>query len=207
MTSVDRVTVNDGRAIRAARERAKQHRRIINATRLLLASNDVDSIRVADIALSAGCSSATIHNHFPNALPDILASISAEIIQTAIKQFEKMSKDFSGKELVRSYFRILGEHICEQADVAVPSIAISVDLASQGSWFDRKIFSDCEELFKTVKETEEIDASHEQLARLTHTFFQGALYSWALGGITSDEFLRLSSQSVDFAISSCGVES
>lgn len=55
MTSDGRKTVNDGRADRAARERAKQHRRIVEATRLLLASNDVDSIRVADIADSAGC--------------------------------------------------------------------------------------------------------------------------------------------------------
>ena len=203
MTSDGRKTVNDGRAVRAARERAKQHRRIVEATRLLLASNDVDSIRVADIADSAGCSTATIHNHFPNALPDILAAISEDIIQTAFKQFEKISKGFSGIELVRSYFKTVGEHICEQADVAVPSIAISVDLASHGSWFDRKIFSDCEELFKKAKETEQINGSHNELARLTHTFFQGALYSWALGSITSEEFLRMSIQSVDFAVSSC----
>jgi AcrR family transcriptional regulator len=202
MTSDGRKTVNDGRAVRAARERAKQHRRIVEATRLLLASNDVDSIRVADIADGAGCSTATIHNHFPNALPGILAAISEDIIQTAFKQFEKISKGFSGIELVRSYFKTVGEHICEQSDVAVPSIAISVDLASQGSWFDRKIFSDCEELFKKAKETEQINGSHNELARLTHTFFQGALYSWALGSVDSEEFLRMSTESVDFAVSS-----
>ena len=104
---------------------------------------------------------------------------------------------------MRSYFKTVGEHICDQADVAVPSIAISVDLASQGSWFDRKIFSDCKELFKEAKESEQINGSHEQLASLTHTFFQGALYSWALGSITSEEFLQMAMQSVDFAVSSC----
>ena len=104
---------------------------------------------------------------------------------------------------IRDSFKTVGEHISEQADVAVPSIAISVDLASQGSWFDRKIFSDCKELFKTAKETEQINGSHDQLASLTHTFFQGALYSWALGSITSEEFLRMSTESVDFAVSSC----
>ena len=207
MTSGDRTTVNDGRTVRAARERAKQHRRIVSATRHLLASNSVDSIRVVDIADSAGCSNATIHNHFPNALPDILAAISEDIIQNAYKQFKKISKDFSGIELIRSYFKTLGEQICKEASAAVPSVAISVDLASQGSWFDKKIFNDCEKLFKTVKEAEQIEGTHEHLARLTHTFFQGALYSWALGSITSEEFLRLATQSADFAVSSCRGES
>ena len=45
MTSDGRKTVNDGRAVRAARERAKQHRRIIDATRPGQLS-DVDSIRL-----------------------------------------------------------------------------------------------------------------------------------------------------------------
>ena len=46
MTSDGRKTVNDGRAVRAARERAKQHRRIVEATRLLLASNDVQKVNI-----------------------------------------------------------------------------------------------------------------------------------------------------------------
>ena len=37
-----------------------------------------DDPKVSDIAQAAACSTATIHNHFPNAVPDILGAITSE---------------------------------------------------------------------------------------------------------------------------------
>ena len=106
---LDRSPEGDGRVVRAARERAKHRRRILRAARDLFMDPEGDDPKVSDIAQAAACSTATIHNHFPNAVPDILGAITLELMNAAFARYKTTAAELSGLDLPRAYVQAVSD--------------------------------------------------------------------------------------------------
>lgn len=198
--SPDRSPGGDGRAVRGARERAKHRRRIMRAVRDLLATDDANDLKVADIARTAGCSAATVHNHFPNALPDILGAIAAEIMGAATHRYEIGAPKWSGLDKARGYVQSVADEFYKVGNLTARVVSVSVDQARKGQWLEDTALEALIGCFDAATEAEELPGTSADLARLTHLLFHGALYSWSLGSLNDDEFLYWAGQSVDLAV-------
>ena len=197
---LDRPPEGDGRAVRAARERAKHHRRILRAARDLFTDPEGDDPKVSDIAQAAACSTATIHNHFPNAVPDILGAITFELMNAAFDRYKTTAAELSGLDLPRAYVEAVSDEFYKAGTLTARIVGASVELARHGRWLDDPGMSLLAGCFADAGKTEELPGTPDDLARLTHLLLQGALYSWSLRSLTDDEYLYWAGQSADLAI-------
>ena len=198
--SPDRSPGGDGRAVRAARERDKHHRRILRAARDLFTDPEGDDPKVSDIAQAAACSTATIHNHFPNAVPDILGAITFELMNAAFDRYKTTAAELSGLDLPRAYVQAVSDEFYKAGTLTARIVGASVELARHGRWLDEPGTTQLAGCFADAAKTEELPGTPDDLARLTHLLLQGALYSWSLRSLTDDEYLYWAGQSADLAI-------
>ena len=190
----------DGRVVRAARERAKHRRRILRAARDLFTDPEGGDPKVSDIAQAAACSTATIHNHFPNAVPDILGAITLELMNAAFARYKTTAAELSGLDLPRAYVQAVSDEFYKAGTLTARIVGASVELARHGRWLDDPGISLLAGCFTDAGKTEELPGTPDDLARLTHLLLQGALYSWSIRSLTDDEYLYWAGQSADLAI-------
>ena len=161
------------------------------------AGND---LRIEDIARVAGCSRATVHNHFPHALPGIFEALAVETIETAARRYRIDSNKYSGLDKPRHFVGLTADEFYKAGELTVVMVGASVDQATSGAlpWgLGYQTTIDC---YEEAAEDDDLPGAYVGLAKTTHIHFCGSLYLWAAGRLDADGFLQSAKSSVDLAI-------
>ena len=180
-------------------------RQILRAARDLFADPEGDDPKVSDIAQAATCSTATIHNHFPNAVPDILGAITSELMDAAYDRYKTTAAELSGLDLPRAYVQAVSDEFYKAGDLAVVMVRASVDQATDSPWPWGLGYETTVDCYDEAAEDDDLPGTSADLAEITHIHFYGSLYLWALGRLDSDKFLQSAKSSVDLAINALQV--
>lgn len=192
--------VGDGRSLRGARERAQSRRRILSSVRDLVAVNDAVDLRIEDIARVAGCSRATVHNHFPHALPGIFGALAVETVEAAICRYQIDPDKHFGFDKPRHFVALLTDEFCKSGELAVAMIRASVDEANEDVWPWGLGLQAMIDSYDEAARDVDLPSTSEELAESTLIHYSGCLYLLAVGGFDGDRFLHAARSSVDLAV-------
>jgi len=163
------------------------------------ASADND-LKIEDIARVAGCSRATVHNHFPHALPGIFEALAAETVETAVRRYRIDSNKYSGLDKPRRFIGLTADEFHKAGGLAVAMVRASVDQTVNSAWpwgLGNQTTIDC---YDEAAEDDDLPGASVDLAEVTHVHFYGSLYLWTVGRLDADGFLQSAKSSVDLAI-------
>ena len=195
----------DGRSARGARERAQSRQRILSSVRDIAAADASAELKIEDIARVAGCSRATVHNHFPHAIPGIFEALAVETIETAIRRYRIDSKKYFGLDKPRHFIGLTADEFYKAGDLAVVMVRASVDQATDSPWPWGLGYEPTVDCYDEAAEDDDLPGTSADLAEITHIHFYGSVYLWALGRLDSDKFLQSAKSSVDLAINALQV--
>ena len=195
----------DGRSVRGARARAQSRQRILSAVRDFAAADASTELKIEDIARVAGCSRATVHNHFPHAIPGIFEALAVETIETAIRRYRIDSKKYFGLDKPRHFIGLTADEFYKAGDLAVVMVRASVDQATDSPWPWGLGYETTVDCYDEAAEDDDLPGTSADLAEITHIHFYGSVYLWALGRLDSDKFLQSAKSSVDLAINALQV--
>ena len=195
----------DGRSARGARERAQSRQRILSSVRDIAAADASTELKIEDIARGAGCSRATVHNHFPHAIPGIFEALAVETIETAIRRYRIDSKKYFGLDKPRHFIGLTADEFYKAGDLAVVMVRASVDQATDSPWPWGLGYETTVDCYDEAAEDDDLPGTSTDLAEITHIHFYGSVYLWALGRLDSDKFLQSAKSSVDLAINALQV--
>ena len=176
----------DGRTLRAERSREATTARILEAARSALRNGTLLDVTILSIAKELGLSRPTIYRYFPK-VEDLLRALSDEIIHEIYDNLP---------DLPMTDPQFLDDYVSLSIDVFLkdPGVTRNLVLASaigraSGTWYQ----VDPEGILRQVMEQRqrELRPGSEDpadAARMTVTYFRGALYGWAAGFLTDDEF-------------------
>ena len=195
----------DGRSARGARERALSRQRILSSVRDIVAVNDGVDLRIEDIARVAGCSRATVHNHFPHAIPGIFEALAVETVEAAIRRYRIDPDEHSGLDKPRHFVGLIADEFYKAGELAVVMVRASVDQVENSSWpwgIGYQATIDC---YDEAAGDVDLPGATADLAETTLIHFYGSLYLWALGRLDGDRFLQSAKSSVDLALNALQV--
>ncbi len=195
----------DGRSARGARERAQSRQRILSSVRDIVAVNAGTELKIEDIARVAGCSRATVHNHFPHAIPGIFEALAVETVETAVRRYRIDSKKYSGLDKPRHFIGLIADEFHKAGELAVVMVRASVDQATNSAWPWGLGYQTTIDCYDEAAEDDDLPGASVDLAEITHIHFYGSLYLWALGRLDGDRFLQSAKNSVDLAINALQV--
>ena len=176
----------DGRTLRAERSRKATTARILEAARSALRNGTLLDVTILSIAKELGLSRPTIYRYFPK-VEDLLRALSDEIIHEIYDNLP---------DLPMTDPQFLDDYVSLSIDVFLkdPGVTRNLVLASaigraSGTWYQ----VDPEGILRQVMEQRqrELRSGSEDpadAARMIVTYFRGALYGWAAGFLTDDEF-------------------
>lgn len=176
----------DGRTLRAERSREATTARILEAARSALRNGTLLDVTILSIAKELGLSRPTIYRYFPK-VEDLLRALSDEIIHEIYDNLP---------DLPMTDPQFLDDYVSLSIDVFLkdPGVTRNLVLASaigraSGTWYQ----VDPEGILRQVMEQRqrELRPGSEDpadAARMIVTYFRGALYGWAAGFLTDDEF-------------------
>lgn len=176
----------DGRTLRAERSREATTARILEAARSALRNGTLLDVTILSIANELGLSRPTIYRYFPK-VEDLLRALSDEIIHEIYDNLP---------DLPMTDPQFLDDYVSLSIDVFLkdPGVTRNLVLASaigraSGTWYQ----VDPEGILRQVMEQRqrELRPGSEDpadAARMIVTYFRGALYGWAAGFLTDDEF-------------------
>ena len=176
----------DGRTLRAERSREATTARILEAARSALRNGTLLDVTILSIAKELGVSRPTIYRYFPK-VEDLLRALSDEIIHEIYDNLP---------DLPMTDPQFLDDYVSLSIDVFLkdPGVTRNLVLASaigraSGTWYQ----VDPEGILRQVMEQRqrELRSGSEDpadAARMIVTYFRGALYGWAAGFLTDDEF-------------------
>ena len=176
----------DGRTLRAERSREATTSRILEAARSALRNGTLLDVTILSIAKELGLSRPTIYRYFPR-VEDLLRALSDEIIHEIYDNLP---------DLPMTDPQFLDDYVSLSIDVFLkdPGVTRNLVLASaigraSGTWYQ----VDPEGILRQVMEQRqrELRPGSEDpadAARMIVTYFRGALYRWAAGFLTDDEF-------------------
>ena len=176
----------DGRRLRAERSRETTTARILEAARSALRNGTLLDVTILSIANELGLSRPTIYRYFPK-VEDLLRALSDEIIHEIYDNLP---------DLPMTDPQFLDDYVSLSIDVFLkdPGVTRNLVLASaigraSGTWYQ----VDPERILRQVMEQRprELRPGSEDpadAARMIVTYFRGALYGWAAGFLTDDEF-------------------
>lgn len=176
----------DGRTLRAERSREATTARILEAARSALRNGTLLDVTILSIAKELGVSRPTIYRYFPK-VEDLLRALSDEIIHEIYDNLP---------DLPMTDPQFLDDYVSLSIDVFLkdPGVTRNLVLASaigraSGTWYQ----VDPEGILRQVMEQRqrELRPGSEDpadAARMIVTYFRGALYGWAAGFLTDDEF-------------------
>jgi len=191
----------DGRSARGARERAQSRQRILSAVRDIVAVNDGADLRIEDIARVAGCSRATVHNHFPHAIPGIFEALAVETVEAAIRRYRIYPGKHSGLDKPRHFVGLIADEFYKAGDLTVVMVRASVDQAASSAWPWGLGYQTTIDCYEEAASDVDLPGAPADLAETTLIHFYGSLYLWALGRLDGDRFLQSAKSSVDLALS------
>ena len=205
LSSPGSARTGDGRSARGARERAQSRQRILSSVRDIAAADASTELKIEDIARVAGCSRATVHNHFPHAIPGIFEALAVETIETAIRRYRIDSKKYFGLDKPRHFIGLTADEFYKAGDLAVVMVRASVDQATDSPWPWGLGYETTVDCYDEAAEDDDLPGTSADLAEITHIHFYGSVYLWALGRLDSDKFLQSAKSSVDLAINALQV--
>lgn len=176
----------DGRTLRAERSREATTARILEAARSALRNGTLLDVTILSIAKELGLSRPTIYRYFPK-VEDLLRALSDEIIHEIYDNLP---------DLPMTDPQFLDDYVSLSIDVFLkdPGVTRNLVLASaigraSGTWYQ----VDPEGILRQVMEQRQRElrpGSEDPVdaARMIVTYFRGALYGWAAGFLTDDEF-------------------
>ena len=190
----------DGRSARGARERAQSRQRILSSVRDIVSASADNDLKIEDIARVAGCSRATVHNHFPHALPGIFEALAAETVETAVRRYRIDSNKYSGLDKPRRFIGLTADEFHKAGGLAVAMVRASVDQTMNSAWPWGLGYQTTIDCYDEAAEDDDLPGASVDLAEVTHVHFYGSLYLWTVGRLDADGFLQSAKSSVDLAI-------
>ena len=190
----------DGRSARGARERAQSRQRILSSVRDIVSASADNDLKIEDIARVAGCSRATVHNHFPHALPGIFEALAAETVETAVRRYRIDSNKYSGLDKPRHFIGLTADEFHKAGGLAVAMVRASVDQTMNSAWPWGLGYQTTIDCYDEAAEDDDLPGASVDLAEVTHVHFYGSLYLWTVGRLDADGFLQSAKSSVDLAI-------
>lgn len=190
----------DGRSARGARERAQSRQRILSSVRDIVSVSADNDLKIEDIARVAGCSRATVHNHFPHALPGIFEALAAETVETAVRRYRIDSNKYSGLDKPRRFIGLTADEFHKAGGLAVAMVRASVDQTVNSAWPWGLGYQTTIDCYDEAAEDDDLPGASVDLAEVTHVHFYGSLYLWTVGRLDADGFLQSAKSSVDLAI-------
>ena len=190
----------DGRSARGARERAQSRQRILSSVRDIVSVSSGNDLRIEDIARVAGCSRATVHNHFPHALPGIFEALAAETVETAVRRYRIDSNRYSGLDKPRHFIGLTADEFYKAGELTVAMVRASVDQTMNSAWSWGLGYQTTIDCYDEAAEDDDLPGTSGDLAEVTHVHFYGSLYLWAVGRLDADGFLQSAKSSVELAI-------
>ena len=190
----------DGRSARGARERAQSRQRILSSVRDIVSVSADNDLKIEDIARVAGCSRATVHNHFPHALPGIFEALAAETVETAVRRYRIDSNKYSGLDKPRRFIGLTADEFHKAGGLAVAMVRASVDQTMNSTWPWGLGYQTTIDCYDEAAEDDDLPGASVDLAEVTHVHFYGSLYLWTVGRLDADGFLQSAKSSVDLAI-------
>ena len=195
----------DGRSARGARERAQSRQRILSSVRDIVSASADNDLKIEDIARVAGCSRATVHNHFPPALPGIFEALAAETIETAVRRYRIDSNKYSGLDKPRHFIGLTADEFHKAGGLAIAMVRASVDQTVNSAWPWGLGYQTTIDCYDEAAEDDDLPGASVDLAEVTHVHFYGSLYLWTVGRLDADGFLQSAKSSVDLAINALQV--
>jgi len=190
----------DGRSARGARERAQSRQRILSSVRDIVSVSADNDLKIEDIARVAGCSRATVHNHFPHALPGIFEALAAETVETAVRRYRIDSNKYSGLDKPRHFIGLTADEFHKAGGLAIAMVRASVDQTVNSAWPWGLGYQTTIDCYDEAAKDDDLPGASVDLAEVTHVHFYGSLYLWTVGRLDADGFLQSAKSSVDLAI-------
>lgn len=176
----------DGRTLRAERSREATTARILEAARSALRNGTLLDVTILSIAKELGLSRPTIYRYFPK-VEDLLRALSDEIIHEIYDNLPDLP--MTDPQFLEYYVSLSIDVFLKDPGVTRNLVLASAIGRASGTWYQ----VDPEGILRQVMEQRqrELRPGSEDpadAARMIVTYFRGALYGWAAGFLTDDEF-------------------
>jgi AcrR family transcriptional regulator len=172
----------------------------LSSVRDIVSASAGTDLKIEDIARVAGCSRATVHNHFPHALPGIFEALAAETVETAVRRYRIDSNKYSGLDKPRRFIGLTADEFHKAGGLAVAMVRASVDQTMNSAWPWGLGYQTTIDCYDEAAEDDDLPGASVDLAEVTHVHFYGSLYLWTVGRLDADGFLQSAKSSVDLAI-------
>lgn len=176
----------DGRTLRAERSREATTARILEAARSALRNGTLLDVTILSIAKELGLSRPTIYRYFPK-VEDLLRALSDEIIHEIYDNLPDLP--MTDPQFLDDYVSLSINVFLKDPGVTRNLVLASAIGRASGTWYQ----VDPEGILRQVMEQRQRElrpGSEDPVdaARMIVTYFRGALYGWAAGFLTDDEF-------------------
>jgi AcrR family transcriptional regulator len=196
--------VSDGRSLRGARDYAGLHERLLVAAGDLLESETPGELKMPGLAAAAGCSLASVYNHFPRALDGIATELGARVMSRAADRYALEAPGLSGLDLPRLMTGAVADELLSHPRTTRFVMSASINLSVDDHWLESDAMDQLVGPFEAAAATVNLPASAQDLALYATTFFRGALNEWCIHSIDADTFASLAARSVDVAAAALG---
>ena len=185
------------RQARATEEKLATRCHLLESARTILRDGSIFDLTAISLGNEAGVTRQTVYRYFPNT-EAIFKALSDQVITEVYEDLQLPSQD--GNALDNFVTRAIGVFVRDSIVTRQLVLASALGRAS-GSWHQ----VDPEEvLLKVVSdmpvEKRPVSADPAVSARIMITYFRGALYGWAAGFYSDDEFekqVRLAGRLID----------
>lgn len=171
---------------RADRERSEVRARILRSARNTLRKGSMFDLTIMSLASDVGVSRQTIYRHFPT-VQDVFRALSDEVIADIYSNLPDLP--FSDPGYISAFVDRAVKTFCADSKVVRVLVLTSAIGRATGDW----VQIDPEQVLRSA--LTEMPVVHRPIspdpkvaARVLITYFRGALYGWAAGFLTDNEF-------------------
>ncbi len=176
----------DRRSARAERVREATRTRILEIARSMIRSGTYLDVTVVAIADALGLSRPTVYRYFPT-VEDLFKALSNEMFERVFDSFSDASP--SDPEFLDEMLSSSIKVFLDDPKVNRALILISATGRGSGTWFQINPEEMIREaMLQRPPELRPVSEDADLAARMIITYFRGALYGWAAGFLSDQEF-------------------
>ena len=185
---------------RAVVERDRARSQILDAARDIIRDNGVFSLSVVAVAEATGLTRTSVYRYFdgPPAMVEALAEETVGRIYARIADL-----DVAGSRSLDGYGRATVEEDCNDSEVNRQTVLLAGAQRFSDELVDPEVIVLENLRARQAQGLVEFD-DVELAARVIVTYFRGALYGWASGLYTDEEFAVEVARSTDVGFALCG---
>ncbi|MAG52282.1 MAG: TetR/AcrR family transcriptional regulator [Acidimicrobiales bacterium] len=185
---------------RAVVERDRARSQILDAARDIIRDNGVFSLSVVAVAEATGLTRTSVYRYFdgPPAMVEALAEETVGRIYARIADL-----DVAGSRSLDGYGRATVEEYCNDSEVNRQTVLLAGAQRFSDELVDPEVIVLENLRARQAQGLVEFD-DVELAARVIVTYFRGALYGWASGLYTDEEFAVEVARSTDVGFALCG---